>query len=222
MMEGCQIVPFLASSFPCLHGMDYLCPVPIPLSVDPQNILSVRTRSAFRHWLTVHHGMAKECWFEVSKRREPPPGVVPYLDAVEEALCFGWIDSIHKCVGGIQLQRFTPRRPGSVWSELNKARCRRLEQLGLMTDAGRAVLPDMGESGFVISPDVLAAFQACPEAWDRFCRMPALYQRVRIDTVQRDRSDEAVFRARLAKLIASAAQGKLMGEWNDGGRLLGY
>ena len=63
------------------------------------------------------------------------------------------------------MQRFSPRRRNSVWSELNKERCRRLERLGLMQSAGRAVLPDMSEHGFVIAPDILASFQANPQAW---------------------------------------------------------
>ena len=62
-----------------------------------------------------------------------------YLDAVEEALCFGWIDSTVKTIDGVTLQRFGKRVKNSQWTELNKERCRRLEALGLMTDSGRAV-----------------------------------------------------------------------------------
>lgn len=86
-----------------------------------------------------------------------------YLDAVEEALCFGWIDSGVKRMGnGKTAQRLTPRTKNSAWSELNKERCRRMERLGCMTDAGRAVLPDMSEKGFAIEPDVLAALKEDP------------------------------------------------------------
>ena len=68
-----------------------------------------------------------------------------YIDAVEEALCFGWTDSSQKVIEGVRYQRFSPRRKGSVWTELNKERVRRLERLNLMTDAGRSILPNMGE-----------------------------------------------------------------------------
>lgn len=80
---------------------------------------------------------------------------------MEEALCFGWIDStVKRLENGVATQRLAPRRKHSVWSELNKERCRRMEKLGLMTDAGRAVLPNMSPSGFVIGEDILSALQA--------------------------------------------------------------
>lgn len=180
----------------------------------------ITTRARFRQWLATNHAHAEACWLKVSKRgNSPTEGVLWYLDAVEEALCFGWIDSVHKRINGIDMQRFTPRRRGSVWSELNKERCRRLERLGLMTDAGRAVLPDLSPEVFVIAPDIQTAFEAHPTAWQNFLAMPALYQRVRIDTIQRDRTDMGVFQQRLNKLITASEQGKLIGAWNDHGRL---
>lgn len=72
-----------------------------------------------------------------------------YIDAVEETLCFGWIDSMTKRMDdGRTVQKLCPRKTKSIWSELNKERCRRMERLGLMTDAGRAVLPDMSDNSF--------------------------------------------------------------------------
>lgn len=186
----------------------------------PSNLLTFTRCEEFRSWLCEHHATADECWLHVSKIHPAPAGVIAYLDAVEEALCFGWIDSVHRKWQGTDMQRFSPRRKNSVWSELNKERCRRLERIGLMQPAGRAVLPDMSEESFVIAPDILAAFQATPKAWANFLAMPPLYQRVRINTIQRDRSDMDRFNARLQKLIDSAAQGKLLGEWHDRGRLL--
>lgn len=85
---------------------------------------------------------------------------------------------------GVTVQRLTPRRKKSLWSELNKERCRRMERLGRMTDAGRAVLPDMSEKGFIIDKDILNALQADAEVWANFQSFPPLYQRVRIDTIQ--------------------------------------
>ena len=190
--------------------------------MEPRNILHITEREEFRAWLAEHHATEAECWFVAKKGKVPPEGAIWYLDAVEEALCFGWIDGIHKSVEGADLQRFTPRAPGGAWSELNKERCRRLEKLGLMTDAGRAVLPDLSPESFAIAPDILERFQANPVAWENFQRMPALYQRVRIDTIQRDRRPAEVFEKRLAKLIASSERNEMYGEWNDHGRLLDY
>ena len=159
----------------------------------------------------------------VKKGKQPPVGHVWYLDAVEEVLCFGWIDTTHKNIDGVDTQRFTPRTAKSPWSELNKERVRRLEKLGLMTDAGRAVLPDLSDSGFVIDEEIYQAFQANPVAWEHFQSFPPLYQRVRIDSIQRDKKkDRAVFEKRLEKLIRQSEAGKMFGEWNDYGRLTDY
>ena len=190
--------------------------------MEYQNILPFKEREEFREWLEANHGTASECWLEVRKGRTKPEDRIWYLDAVEEALCFGWIDVINKTIDGVWMQRFTPRKKDGVWSELNKERCRRLEKLGLMTDAGRAVLPDLSEEGFRIAPDILERFQANEKAWNNFCRMPALYQRVRIDTVQRDRKPAEVFEKRLEKLIEYSERNEMFGEWNDYGRLLDY
>ena len=81
-------------------------------------------------------------------------------------------------------QRFAKRGKNSNWTELNKERCGRLEKLGLMTDSGRAVLPDMSEAGLVINQDILMLLQSDNMIWQIFLSFTALYQRVRIDTIQ--------------------------------------
>ena len=114
--------------------------------------------------------------------------------------CFGWIDSTTKKMdNGVTAQRFAPRRKGSLWSELNKERCRRMERLGRMTDACRAVLPDMSEKGFVIDKDILNALQADAEVWANFQSFPPLYQRVRIDTIQIKKKQPELFRESLTE-----------------------
>lgn len=96
-----------------------------------------------------------------------------------------------------------------------------MERLGLMTDAGRAVLPDMSENGFVIDNDILKSLQDDPVVWDNFCRFPELYKRIRIDTIQINRKHRPdVFKSRLEKFIENTRAGILYGEWNDNGRLL--
>ena len=111
------------------------------------NLLPAKNRSEFREWLIKNHQSEKECWVVVKRGRPIDSETFWYIDAVEEALCFGWIDSTtKKTERGVAAQRFAPRKKGSLWSELNKERCRRMERLGKMTDAGRKVLPDMSES----------------------------------------------------------------------------
>ncbi len=189
--------------------------------MEPKNILDITTRAAFRQWLEENHDKETECWLIAKKGKNKPADCIWYLDAVEEVLCFGWIDTTHKNIDGVDMQKFTPRVRRSPWSELNKERCRRLERLGLMTDAGRAVLPDMTEKSFMIDDEIMQEFDANPIAWDNFIGYPSLYQRVRIDSIQRDKKkDRLTFDKRVKKLIEQSAEGKMFGDWNDYGRLL--
>ncbi len=191
--------------------------------MEAKNILNIKTRMAFREWLIENHNKETECWVAVKKGKIKPNDMIWYLDAVEEVLCFGWIDTTHKTINGIDLQKFTPRSKKSIWSELNKERCRRLESIGLMTDAGRVVLPDMSEEGFIIDSDIMQAFNDNPIAWENFKKFPTLYQKVRIDSIQRDKKkDRVVFDKRLEKLIIESAQGNMFGDWNDYSRLINY
>lgn len=191
--------------------------------METKNILNITSREDFRKWMLENHNKESECWMHVKKGKNKPIDCVWYLDAVEEALCFGWIDTTHKNIDGTDMQKFTPRAARSSWSELNKERCRRLEKLGMMTDAGRAVYSDMSERSFVIDSEIYQAFQDNPIAWKNFRLFPELYQRVRIDSIQRDKKkDREVFDRRLKKLIEYSQAGKMFGDWNDYGRLLDY
>lgn len=185
----------------------------------PANILDICHREDFRRWLAEHHATDKECWIAVKRGKTPPADSLWYLDAVEEALCFGWIDSTLKRIDGVALQRFGPRTKNGRWTELNKARCRRLESLGLMTDSGRAVCPDL-DADMVIDAEVTEAFQSNPTAWTNFLTFPALYRRVRIDNIQRNRNCSQIFISRLNKLIEASERGEMIGDWHDCGRLL--
>ena len=82
------------------------------------NILDVNNRIEFREWLSLHADSENECWVELKRGKPTEPDFFYYLDAVEEALCFGWIDSTHKVIDGRRMQRFTPRKKNSPWTEL--------------------------------------------------------------------------------------------------------
>lgn len=184
------------------------------------NILNIRERSEFREWLSQHGTTATECWIPVRRGRPVEPDVLYYLDAVEEALCFGWIDSTQKVLDGVRMQRFTPRKKGSPWTELNKARVRRLESLGLMTEAGRAVLPKMGARSFRIDPDIEAALKKA-RVWSKFKAFPPLYQRIRAYNVAfYKKRDPETYAKALSHLIEATGKGQMFGEWNDYGRML--
>ncbi len=103
--------------------------------------LLVTTRQEWREWLAQHHRDRKEIWLIYYKKSAGKKGIA-YDEAVEEALCFGWIDGTNKGINEeTYAGRFTPRRPKSPWSASNRARIARLLEEGRMTEAGLAVLP---------------------------------------------------------------------------------
>lgn len=120
----------------------YLCSVN-KSTMEITTLLEFTHRDQLRNWLLEHGEEAKECWIAMYRSKRPPcpAACLPYIDVVEEALCFGWIDSTLKRLSDGRLaQRLSPRRKRSHWTELNKQRCADLEQRGLMTDAGRRAL----------------------------------------------------------------------------------
>lgn len=190
--------------------------------MEPINLLDATDRFQLRTWLEAHHNSQPECWVVVKRGRPVNNSTFWYLDAVEEALCFGWIDSTTKKLeSGITAQRLAPRRQKSQWSELNKERVRRLERLGLMTDAGRSVLPPMDPKSFKIDEDIVRALKNA-HAYQTFRSFPELYQRVRADTIQIKKGQPELFASRLQKLVDNTKRGIMYGEWNDNGRLLDY
>jgi len=103
--------------------------------------LYVTNRDDFRSWLEKHHKSKKEIWLIQYKKATKKPSL-NYMEAVEEALCFGWIDGLEKSMDAERYAlRFSPRRPRSNWTETNKERARRLIAAGKMTEAGLATLP---------------------------------------------------------------------------------
>lgn len=186
--------------------------------MEVTSTFKAESRSAWRFWLMDYHATATEIWLIADDRPQPP--TVAYLDAVEEALCFGWIDGIAKRISTFEkAQRFTERRARSHWTELNKERARRLIKLGLMTDAGMRKLPDLS-APFIIPDDILAAIHADPNAKTYFEEFPSLYVRVRVGYIEEMRKRPEEFNRRLQNFIQKTAAGKRFGNWNDDGRLL--
>ncbi len=103
------------------------------------NLLYFENRSELRQWLKENHNKEKCCWVVTYRSKFPPAWpAISYIEVVEEALCFGWIDStLKRLPDGRLAQRLSPRRPKSHWTQLNMDRCVDLEDRGLMTEAGR-------------------------------------------------------------------------------------
>ncbi len=174
-----------------------------------------KTRRAWRAWLEANHPAAKEIWLLL---RRGEPGTITYLDAVEEALCFGWIDSTAKKHGDATAQRFTPRRARGNWTELNKERARRLIAAGRMAAAGLRTLPDLSDEEVRVPADVRARLEAEPGAWAAFQSFPSLYQRVRLGYVEEVRKrDPGEWEKRLGNFVAKTARREMFGNWDDSG-----
>ena len=187
-----------------------------------ENVLDLHSRAEFREWLNEYSQTEKECWVALKRGKPVDDTVFYYLDAVEEALCFGWIDSVNKGIDGVRYQRFSPRVKRSPWSELNKERVRRLDKLGLLTPQGKKLLPKNFKKKSVLDPDVIAALKK-HRCYKKFKAFPELYQRIRVYNVAfYKRSDPALYQASLKNLIGRTKKGKMFGEWNDYGRLLDY
>jgi uncharacterized protein YdeI (YjbR/CyaY-like superfamily) len=105
------------------------------------NTVSAATSAEWRAWLAQHHRSETEVWLVIYHKASPTASV-GYGEAIEQALCFGWIDSQARKHGADSFRlRFTPRRPRSNWSRVNRNRAARMIELGLMTEHGRAAMP---------------------------------------------------------------------------------
>jgi uncharacterized protein YdeI (YjbR/CyaY-like superfamily) len=173
--------------------------------------LTAQDRAAWRAWLTRHHADKTEIWLLLPRFEKRASGLL-YLEAVEEALCFGWIDGISKTFDETRrAQRFTPRRPKSNWTELNKDRARRLIAAGLMTPAGAAVLPDLDTSAFRIADDIEAALKRDAQTWSNFEAFPDSYKRIRIGFIEEMRKQPDEFDKRLNNFLHKTKQNKQFG-----------
>ncbi|MBP3532872.1 MAG: YdeI/OmpD-associated family protein [Alistipes sp.] len=190
--------------------------------MEAKLVLEFSSRNELRDWLASNHDSHREAWVVCNRSGKSDREGLPYLDIVYELLCFGWIDSTRKTHENKKLQRITPRKSGSNWTELNKERCRYLERLGLMTDAGRAVLPDnIDDDEPCMDENILALLQGDKAFAENFARLPDLYKRVRIGNILlKLGKDPNTYRRRLEKFIDCTRCGVMYGEWNDGGRLL--
>lgn len=191
--------------------------------MEIKNLLGVKNRAELREWLMNNHNVERECWINAKRGNPTDDTSLWYIDVVEEAICFGWIDSTLKKVSDdLTIQKLTPRKKKSSWTELNKERARRMEKLGMMTDSGRNVLPDMSIDSFVIDPIILDALKVDLEVYNNFLSFPSLYQRIRIYTIQVYKEFPEVFNSRLNKFIENTKKGIMYGAWDDNGRLSNY
>ena len=118
------------------------------------NLLHYRNRAELRQWLKENQNKERCCWVVTYRGKCPPDWpAIPYIEVLEEALCFGWIDStLKRLPDGLLVQRLSPRRAKSHWTQLNMDRCVDLEDRGMMTEAGRQAFEKAFEYE-IIPPD---------------------------------------------------------------------
>jgi uncharacterized protein YdeI (YjbR/CyaY-like superfamily) len=186
------------------------------------------TPDEFRAWLEQHHGSEPELLVGFYKKGTGLPSMT-WSDAVDQALCFGWIDGQSKSIDELSYRiRFTPRRRGSIWSKVNIAKVARLSEQGLMRPAGVAAFEQRREdrSGVYsferddearLEPDQEERFRANEAAWEFFQRQPPWYRRTAIHLVVSAKRPETRER-RLATLIEDSAAGRTLKQLTRPGR----
>jgi uncharacterized protein YdeI (YjbR/CyaY-like superfamily) len=175
-------------------------------------------RDEWRKWLVEHHGTEKEIWL-IYYRKKTGKSCISYNDAVEEALCFGWIDSIIKNIDNERFaQRFSIRQKTSQLSEMNKQRVLKLISQKKMTNAGLDAIthvfkPNEQKSTKLIIPsNILEPLKANKEAWTNFQKLPKDYKRIRIAFIEsRRRHGEEMFQKSLNYFIEKTAKNKRFG-----------
>lgn len=173
-------------------------------------------RKEWRAWLKNNYRTEKDIWLIYYNKQSGKPRI-QYNDAVEEALCFGWIDSIMKKINEKKFaQRFTPRKKNSQLSDLNKERIRRLIKQNKMTIAGlEAVKHAFNHSNknekLKIAPDIIKELKKDKTTWKNFNSFPLSYKRIRIGWIEGARKRPDIFKQRLNYFLKMTAKNKKYG-----------
>ena len=186
------------------------------MRVKPIETLDVRSRREWRRWLKENHDSTSEIWLVFHKLHTGVPSL-GYDDAVEEALCFGWIDSIVRRLDDARYARkFTPRKADSKWSTINRRRYADLASRGLLAAPGLK-RPPTGRSGDAPRRTVWPlplymeeALKANPRAWKHFEQLAPSYRRMYIGWIDSAKRDETK-QKRLREALSLLAAGKKLG-----------
>jgi uncharacterized protein YdeI (YjbR/CyaY-like superfamily) len=178
---------------------------------DPQTV------QRWRKWLADHHGSESEVWVIFHKRHTEKPSV-DYLEALDEALCYGWIDSLVKRIDDDRFARkFTPRKPTSKWSDINRNRYAELGKAGRLKAAGKARSPETGGRygpkptvPSIMPAYISRAIRAQPAAWTFFQTLTAKQQRYHWGWIHIAKQ-QATRERRLSEVIALLARKQKLG-----------
>jgi uncharacterized protein YdeI (YjbR/CyaY-like superfamily) len=173
--------------------------------------LHVVSRKDWRAWLKKNYKTEKEIWLVYYKKTSGQPRI-EYNDAVEEALCFGWIDSTVKKIDDESFaQRFSRRNPKTGYSQSNKERLGKLIAEGRVMKDVLAALGDISSEQFEIPGDIVEAIKADKEAWKNFQKFSETYKRIRIAFIDGARNRPQEFHKRLNYFIKMTEKNKQFG-----------
>ena len=189
----------------------------------PFEQIYLRTSKAWRNWLEEYHEKEKGIWLVYYKKHTGKPRV-PYNEAVEEALCFGWIDSIVKRIDDARyMQKFTPRNPKSNWSPSNKKRVEKLISLGKMAEAGIRTVEVAKENGkwddqtdaqktYTFSNELLELLKSNLKAFAEYSTLPASHKKQYTGWIMSAKKPETQFRRmkEMLRLLESGEKMKMM------------
>ena len=173
-------------------------------------IFATGDRSEWRAWLLGHFETAQEVWFVLPLQAAGEESL-SYNDAVEEALCFGWIDSTNRKLDELHcIRRFTPRKPGSPYSQPNIERLIWLDERGLIHPKVRESVLPVIRKPFVFPQDILDALRADEAVWTNYQTFTEPYQRIRVAYIDAARHRPEEFQKRLKSFMDKTRRGKMI------------
>jgi len=178
--------------------------------MTPYKTLYVKTRKQWRDWLIDNFDEAKEIWLVYPKLNTGKIRIV-YNDAVEEALCFGWIDSTVKALDKNHIiQRFTTRNPKSDYSQANKERLKWLLDKNLIYPPLEKNVRDIISRKFVFPPDIINAIKNDKTTWNNYQKFSDSYKRIRIAYIEGARKRPDEFKKRLSNFLDKTRENKFI------------
>lgn len=179
--------------------------------MEPLKTFFTSERQKWREWLSENFDKENEIWFVFPKKASGEKGL-SYNDAVEEALCFGWIDSTVKNLDSLhKIQRFSPRRKGSAYSRANVERLIWLESQGLIHPKVRDPILVVISTPYEFPADILEAIKREEKAWENYEKFPEAYKRIRIAYIDGARKRPVEFKKRLENFIRKTKENKMIG-----------
>ena len=178
--------------------------------MENEGILNIKTRAEWRKWLENNFNTKLEVWLIYAKKSTGEQRI-PYNDAVEQALCFGWIDSTNKTLDKDHtIQRFTPRQSKSSYSQPNKERLKWLAENNLIQNSFLKTVQEIISQQYVYPIDIIGEIKKDQTAWNNYKTFSEPYKRIRIAYIDSARKRPEEFTKRLTNFIQKTRNNKLI------------